>query len=98
MYYFDHAPPHFHAEYGDDEIVVAISPIAITDGDAPARVKSLVLEWAALHQQELLDNWNRCQLPVAPNTIDPLVKICSTESHRSKSRVMAGCGFGSTMG
>ena len=22
MYWKDHAPPHFHAKYGDDEIVV----------------------------------------------------------------------------
>lgn len=25
MYYRDHAPPHFHAEYGDFEIVVEIA-------------------------------------------------------------------------
>ncbi len=24
MYWKDHAPPHFHAKYGDDEIVVEI--------------------------------------------------------------------------
>lgn len=24
MYYRDHAPPHFHAEYGDNEITVEI--------------------------------------------------------------------------
>ena len=24
MYYRDHAPPHFHAEYGDHEITVEI--------------------------------------------------------------------------
>lgn len=55
MFYNDHAPPHFHAVYGEYELLVSISPI-IMQGHAPSRVRSMVLEWAALHQQELLDN------------------------------------------
>lgn len=47
-------------------------PIAILNGDAPSRIRSMVLEWAALHQQELLDNWRRCQQTVAPQPIAPL--------------------------
>lgn len=54
MFYNDHAPPHFHAVYGEFELVVGISPIVILEGSAPNRVRSMVLEWAALHQQELL--------------------------------------------
>jgi hypothetical protein len=30
------------------------------------------LEWAALHQQELLANWNRLRVAQAPQPIDPL--------------------------
>lgn len=70
-FYNDHAPPHFHAVYGEHEVVVGISPIRILDGEAPNRVRSMVLEWSALHQTELLDDWERCRraeplLPIPP--------------------------------
>jgi len=29
MYYADHAPPHFHALYGGQEVVIGISPIKV---------------------------------------------------------------------
>ncbi len=61
MFYNDHVPPHFHAVYGEYELIVGISPITILQGKAPNRVRSLVLEWTALHQQELSENWNRCR-------------------------------------
>jgi hypothetical protein len=72
MYYNDHAPPHFHAEYADRELVVGIAPIAILAGEAPTRVRSMVFEWAALHQQELRDNWQRCQSAQPAERIEPL--------------------------
>ena len=34
--------------------------------------QSMVLEWAALHQQELLENWNRCRRAESPAPIEPL--------------------------
>lgn len=72
MYYDDHAPPHFHAIYAEHEIVVGISPIEIREGDAPNRVKSMVMEWAAMHQQELLDDWACCRDGRVPHPITPL--------------------------
>ena len=72
MFYRDHAPPHFHAVYGGAELQIGISPIKILEGKAPKRVQSMVLEWAALHQQELLADWDRCQHAQAPLPIDPL--------------------------
>jgi hypothetical protein len=72
MFYNDHVPPHFHALYGEHELLVSISPIAIFQGQAPSRVRSMVLEWAALHQQELLENWNRCRRAEPPTPVEPL--------------------------
>jgi hypothetical protein len=72
MYYKDHAPPHFHAVYGDSEAVVQISPIGFIGGQLPPRASSLVLEWAALHQDELLADWRRCRDRLAPVPIAPL--------------------------
>src|SRR5262249_53573194 len=46
--------PQFHAIYGNSELVVSIWPLAVVQGDAPRRVREMVLEWAIQHQQELL--------------------------------------------
>jgi hypothetical protein len=71
MFYNDHAPPHFHAVYGEYELIVGIAPITILQGKAPNRVRSMVLEWTA-HQQELLENWKYCQNSQNPLPIEPL--------------------------
>ena len=62
----------FHAFYQDSELVVGIWPLRIIDGDAPARVRQMVLEWAAQHQQELLSAWLQCEFRQAPIHIAPL--------------------------
>jgi len=72
MFYNDHVPPHFHAVYAEHELIVGINPIAILEGSAPSRVRSMALEWAALHQQELQDDWDRCRRAEAPIPIAPL--------------------------
>ncbi len=63
---------HFHAIYGQWELIVGIAPLRIIQGDAPGRVRDLVLEWAAAHQRELLDDWNRCSVAIPPLPIQPL--------------------------
>src|SRR2546428_12715229 len=45
----DPIPPHFHAEYGEHEVLVSISTLAILSGSLPARAPGLVTEWASLH-------------------------------------------------
>ncbi|WP_442483591.1 DUF4160 domain-containing protein [Aeoliella sp. SH292] len=69
MYFGDHAPPHFHAEYGGSEMVVDIETLGVIAGRLPARATGLVMEWAALHQDALRDDWQ-----LASN-LDPLEKI-----------------------
>jgi hypothetical protein len=58
MYFNDHAPPHFHARYGEYEALIQIAPLGILRGDLPPRALSLVMEWAKIHQDELMDDWN----------------------------------------
>jgi Domain of unknown function (DUF4160) len=72
MYFDDHNPPHFHASYVNDEIQVGIEPITALKGSLPRRAESMVFEWAALHQRELLENWNRMQRAEAARRIAPL--------------------------
>ncbi|CAN5809883.1 hypothetical protein BH24DEI2_BH24DEI2_15490 [soil metagenome] len=43
MYYRDHAPPHFHAEYGDYEITIQIER-GVIEGRFPRRALRAVME------------------------------------------------------
>ena len=68
----EHLPPHFHAEYGGDEVLVAIGNLAAIAGRLPARAMGLLIEWASLHQAELMVQWERVRQHEAPSKIDPL--------------------------
>ena len=63
---------HFHAIYGQWELIVGIMPLTIVQGDAPGRVREMVLGWAAEHQCELLEAWTRCSSALPPRPIRPL--------------------------
>ena len=40
MYFADHAPPHFHAEYAEQEVRIAIDSLAVISGRLPPRAHS----------------------------------------------------------
>lgn len=73
MYFDDHNPPHFHAIYAGNEVEIGIDPLTVARGRFPRRALGLVLEWAALHRQKLLENWDRIHNDRAPESIDPLI-------------------------
>lgn len=54
--------PHLHVFYGECEARIGIEPIALLAGALPARAASMALEWAALHQRELMQNWRRLHI------------------------------------
>lgn len=58
MYFNDHMPPHFHAIYGECVGMIDINSIQMIEGDLPTRAKRLVIEWASLHKEELIEMWN----------------------------------------
>jgi len=72
MFWNDHAPPHFHALYGDDEAVIEIQTLEVGRGKLPRRALALVLEWAQEHRSELLEDWELCRSHLMPKKIDPL--------------------------
>ena len=72
MYFDDHAPPHFHATYGEAEARVRILPVGLLDGNIPPRPLALAIEWGSLHQSELLANWRRLRRKQSPLKIAPL--------------------------
>jgi hypothetical protein len=73
MYFQDHNPPHFHVTYEKHEASIKIEDFVIIEGSLPPRIYGLVTEWAAQHQTELLNNWNKVKALKNPNRIEPLV-------------------------
>ena len=57
MYYDDHIPPHFHAEYAGHKALVDIQNGYVIGGALPNRQLKYVLAWADMHQDELMQNW-----------------------------------------
>jgi len=53
----EHNPPHFHALYSGREGAFDILTSEMLYGDLPAKAQSLVKEWAAMHQKELMAMW-----------------------------------------
>ena len=71
MFYRDHPPPHFHAEYGEFEITVEIESGAV-NGEFPRRVLGAVLEWNELHRAALLSDWQLARDERPLDRIEPL--------------------------
>jgi hypothetical protein len=72
MYWNDHAPPHFHVEYGEYRAQYLIETLVLSRGQLPRRAHALVLEWAAMHRNELMEDWELCELKQQPKMISPL--------------------------
>lgn len=72
MYYRDHHPPHFHAGVAEHEAVIAIASGAVLRGELPPNALRLVQLWCAMHEAELIDNWQRARNRQALATIEPL--------------------------
>lgn len=72
MFYDDHAPPHFHARYGEHRAILAIESLAVLAGELPPRALGLVTEWAAAHRAELEEDWRRARAREALEPIPPL--------------------------
>ncbi|MBU6339566.1 MAG: DUF4160 domain-containing protein [Rickettsiales bacterium] len=73
MYFQDHNPPHFHVTYEKYEASINMDNFTIIEGNLPPRIYSLIIEWAALHRDELLDNWIKTKNLQSPKKIKPLV-------------------------
>ena len=72
MFFNDHAPPHFHALYGEFEATIDIATLEVIEGDLPNRAFNLAREWAMIHREELLEDWRLCRENSVPAKIDPL--------------------------
>ena len=57
VYWNDHDPPHFRAQYAEHEAQVDLRRGIVTAGYLPRRQLRLVLAWVELHGDELMQNW-----------------------------------------
>ena len=52
--------------------MIAIETLQVSEGRLPRRALALVLEWAAEHREELLEDWQLAEQHEPLNEIDPL--------------------------
>ncbi len=72
MYFGDHAPPHFHARYGEHQAQIVIATGEILHGSLPRRAVRLVQEWTELHRADLVADWERAEREEPLVSIEPL--------------------------
>jgi hypothetical protein len=72
LYWEDHIPPHFHAIYGEHQVIVDIENAVVLKGAFPVRQLKLVLAWCELHREELKKNWESAKNHGEIEKIEPL--------------------------
>lgn len=74
MFWNGHYPPHFHAEYGENKILVDIESATVLKGIFPSKQLKLVLAWCEIHKDELMTNWENGKGNNQFIRINPLIK------------------------
>ena len=72
MYYSDHMPPQVHATYGGDEAYISIKDLEVIEGNLPSKQLKMVLGWAAIRQDQLMENWELAVKKQELFAIEPL--------------------------
>ncbi len=62
MYFGDHIPPHFFADYGEFSAQIRITDFGIEAVYLPPKAMALVVEWVSIHQTGLMTNWGNLSL------------------------------------
>ena len=58
MYFSDHAPPHFHAKYQGEDVIIDIETGDVLRGRLPRKEMYFVQAWREMHRDELMANWH----------------------------------------
>jgi hypothetical protein len=72
MYFDDRGHPHFHARHAGGQAKVRIDEVAVIESTLPVRQLRLVLAWAELHREKLLENWRLARTGATLRDIEPL--------------------------
>lgn len=72
MFFSEHNPPHFHAEYQGAEGIFDFQGNMVRGNIKSAIALKLIREWALLRTKELDENWNNILNKQNINKIEPL--------------------------
>ena len=72
MFHREHNPPHFHAEYQGQAGVFDFDGNIVHGSMRSKTALRLIREWARLHKDELILNWERAMNKQEIGKIDPL--------------------------
>ncbi len=72
MFYNEHDPPHFHAEYQGQRGVFDFDGNLKKGLFKSKTAQKLIKEWTLLHRDELEQNWQNAKKGKALNKIAPL--------------------------
>jgi len=72
MFYDEHNPPHFHAEYSGNKAVFDFKGNIIKGSLASKTAIKLVREWAELHISDLDEDWTLARESQKIKKIEPL--------------------------
>ena len=73
MYYDEHNPPHFHASYANENALIDIRKGCAFRGKLPGKQLKYVIAWAAIHEDERMQNWELARDDKPLNRINPLI-------------------------
>ncbi len=72
MFYDEHNPPHFHAEYQGNKALFDLNGNMLRGDLKSKTARKLVREWVDLHSDEIAYNWEMAMKGQALKKIDPL--------------------------
>jgi len=72
MFYDDHNPPHFHAEYSGKKAVFDFNGNIIKGNLESKTATKLVRDWVDIHVSELEKDWALARASQEINKIEPL--------------------------
>lgn len=72
MNYSDHNPPHFHAKYQDQEVMVEINS-GVVEGKMQKRALQMLFEWTDKYKADLLKDWELAKERKQLDKIPPLI-------------------------
>jgi len=72
MYYKEHEPPHFHAEYQGQSAKFSLDGEILAGNIRSTTARRLIREWASLHRVEIQANWHKMKAGRPLGKIEPL--------------------------
>ncbi len=71
IFYDEHNPPHFHAEYAGNKALITIKD-GIVKGQMPMRALKLIFEWMEKYNDQLMEDWELSLKGEPLKSIEPL--------------------------